>query len=93
MTFIITFFRKKRNDFAKIAALNAALFDQTLRFFLPGYRIHGSNHELTTGEEKKHEEGSTDNQEEERQTDDCTDNTEHAPSCLGWKNVGYCEPG
>ena len=30
------FFRKKRYDFAKIAALNAALFDRTLRFFLPG---------------------------------------------------------
>ena len=30
------FFREKRDVFAKIAALNAALFDQTLRFFLPG---------------------------------------------------------
>ena len=30
------FFREKRDDFAKIAALNAALFDRTLRFFLPG---------------------------------------------------------
>ena len=30
------FFREKRDVFAKIAALNAAFFDQTLRFFLPG---------------------------------------------------------
>ena len=37
MTFIITFFREKRDDFAKIAALNAAFFDRTLRFFLPGF--------------------------------------------------------
>ena len=39
MTFIITFFRKKRDDFAKIAALDAVLFDRTLRFFLPGKKM------------------------------------------------------
>ena len=31
--------------------------------------------------------------EEEGQTDDCEDNSEHAANCTGWKNVGYCEAG
>ena len=31
--------------------------------------------------------------EEEGQTDDCADNSEHAANCPGWKNVGYCEAG
>ena len=48
---------------------------------------------VITGDEEKHEEESTDNQEEESQTSNCTDNTEHAPNCPGWKDMGYCEPG
>ena len=35
----------------------------------------------------------SENSEEERQTDDCADNSEHAANCTGWKNVGYCEAG
>ena len=31
--------------------------------------------------------------EEEGQTDDCEDNSEHAANCTGWKNLGYCEAG
>ena len=31
--------------------------------------------------------------EEEGQTDDCADNSEHATNCPGWKNMGYCEAG
>ena len=31
--------------------------------------------------------------EEEGQTSDCEDNSEHAANCPGWKNMGYCEAG
>ena len=35
----------------------------------------------------------TEDSEEEGQTDDCEDNSEHATNCPGWKNMGYCEEG
>ena len=35
----------------------------------------------------------SENTEEEGQTSDCADNSEHATNCPGWKNMGYCEAG
>ena len=38
-------------------------------------------------------ENESENSEEEGQTDDCEDNSEHAANCPDWKNIGYCDSG